>query len=117
MGTFTVGSIVLIKFPFSDLSGAKLRPAILLAYSGNDDWILCQITSNPYSDATAIEVNNSDFKEGSLKRTSYIRPGKLFTGNKSIIDRSIGTVREKVIMELIEKVVVLIQGKMKNQPE
>jgi len=40
------GSVVLVKFPFSDLSSSKLRPAVVLAAAGRDDWILCQITSN-----------------------------------------------------------------------
>jgi mRNA interferase MazF len=47
MGPLTVGSVVLIPFPFSDLSRAKLRPAIALAQTLRDDWILCQVTSNP----------------------------------------------------------------------
>ncbi len=48
------GSIVLVNFPFSDLSAAKLRPAIVLASAERDDWILCQLTSNPYSDPNAV---------------------------------------------------------------
>jgi mRNA interferase MazF len=39
---------VLVLFPFSDLSQAKLRPAVTLANSGRGDWILCQVTGNPY---------------------------------------------------------------------
>lgn len=37
MGSPSAGSVVLVKFPFSDLSSAKLRPAIVLAASGRDD--------------------------------------------------------------------------------
>ncbi len=110
MVTFTVGSVVLVKFPFSDLSGAKLRPAVLLAYSGNEDWILCQITSNPYADAKAIELNDDDFKEGSLHRTSYIRPGKLFTANLTIIDHRVGIIKDAVVSNLTNKVIALIKG-------
>ena len=72
----TVGSVVLVPFPFSDLSEAKLRPALALADSGRDDWILCQITSNPYSDPRAVELTDADFDTGSLRLTSYARPGK-----------------------------------------
>jgi hypothetical protein len=43
----TAGAVVLPPFPFSDLSQAKLRPAIVLADVGRDDWILCQLTSTP----------------------------------------------------------------------
>jgi mRNA interferase MazF len=48
------GSVVLVAFPFSDLSASKLRPAIVLASAERDDWILCQVTSNPYADQNAI---------------------------------------------------------------
>lgn len=40
------GSVLLVPFPFSDLSRAKLRPAVVLADSDRGDWILCQVTSN-----------------------------------------------------------------------
>jgi mRNA interferase MazF len=79
--TPTAGSVVLVPFPFSDLSQAKLRPAVALANSGRGDWILCQITSNPYADARAIEITDASFDSGSLFVTSYARPGKLFTAN------------------------------------
>jgi len=67
---------VLVRFPFSDLSSSKLRPAVVLAFTGRDDWILCQVTSNPYSDSTALRINESDFEIGSLKKVSYARPCK-----------------------------------------
>ena len=41
MVALTAGAVVLIHFPFSDLSRSKLRPAIVLADSGKNGWILC----------------------------------------------------------------------------
>jgi mRNA interferase MazF len=70
-----------VPFPFSDLSQAKLRPAIALADAGRDDWILCQVTSNPYGDSRAVRLTVSSFDSGSLRADSYARPGKLFTAS------------------------------------
>jgi hypothetical protein len=42
----STGSVVLVPFPFSDLSQAKLRPAVVLASGDRNDWVLCQVTSN-----------------------------------------------------------------------
>ena len=41
MGTFTAGQVVIVHFPFSDLTASKLRPAVVLAEAGRGDWILC----------------------------------------------------------------------------
>lgn len=40
------GTVVLVRFPFSDLSRSKLRPAVVLADVGRGDWILGQVTSH-----------------------------------------------------------------------
>jgi mRNA interferase MazF len=55
------GAIVLVRFLFSALSQSKLRPAIVLADAGRGDWILCQVTSNPYSDARALMLSDESF--------------------------------------------------------
>ena len=54
MAYISVGDIVFVHFPFSDLSKSKLRPALVLADAGKSDLILCQITSQPYTDIKAI---------------------------------------------------------------
>ena len=74
----SVGSVVLVRFPFSDLSSSKLRPALVIASAGQDDWILCQVTSNLYTDPIAIRITDSDFETGSLQRVSYARPDLKF---------------------------------------
>jgi mRNA interferase MazF len=98
-----------VRFPFSDLSNSKLRPAIVLADAKRDDWILCQITSKSYSDAAAIEINSSDFASGSLLKVSYARPGKLFTANNRIMAKETGTLRKQKLDEILESVVLLLR--------
>ena len=63
----SVGTVALVSFPFSDLSASKRRPAFVLSGGEQDDWLLCQITSNPYSDPAAIEITDDDFERGSLQ--------------------------------------------------
>ncbi|MCC6452599.1 MAG: type II toxin-antitoxin system PemK/MazF family toxin [Acidobacteria bacterium] len=84
------GTVVLVRFPFSDLSASKLRPAVVMAQASRDDVILCQITSQAYTDSSAIEIRTSDFESGTLNRISYARPSKLFTANSSLIEKSVG---------------------------
>jgi mRNA interferase MazF len=58
----STGEVVLVPFPFSDLSQSKVRPAICLADAGRGDWVLCQITSNPYGDPAAVLLDTPDFQ-------------------------------------------------------
>lgn len=110
MGSFTAGQIVLLPFPFSDLSQSKIRPALLLGRAGRGDWIACQITSNPYGDPAAISLDSGAFARGDLQRVSYIRPGKLFTGNESIFTSSPAVVHEPVLNRTREAVITMIRG-------
>ena len=110
MVTPSVGSVILILFPFSDLSATKLRPALIVASSGRDDWVCVQITSNPYADSRAIKLDNTDFKTGSLHRSSYIRPGKLFTANQSLFRRCVGKIKKNKLDEVRTTIISLLQG-------
>jgi mRNA interferase MazF len=110
MVTPTVGSVVLVPFPFSDLSEAKLRPALVLADSGRDDWILCQITSNPYADPRAVELTDADFDTGSLRVTSYARPGKLFTASSSLMVSEAGNLSQATLQSIVQAVIDLLRS-------
>ena len=63
MGALAARAVVLVSFPFSDLSQSKLRPAVVLAFAGRDDWILSQITSKSYGDEQAITIDDDSFLE------------------------------------------------------
>jgi mRNA interferase MazF len=112
--TPAVGSVILVPFPFSDLSHSKLRPAVALVDVAKGDWILCQITSKPYSDSRAIELNNNSFDTGSLHLVSYARPGKLFTANQSLIVRQVGVLKDDTLKQIVEAVVELLREGLKT---
>jgi mRNA interferase MazF len=99
VGPLAAGAIVLLPFPFSDLSQAKLRPALVLAPAGQGDWILCQITSNPYADGQALRLTDADFASGTLARESFVRPGKLFTAHQSLVVRAVGLLKTGRLLE------------------
>jgi mRNA interferase MazF len=109
MGSFAAGAVVLVRFPFSDLSQTKLRPAVLLANCDRDDWLLCQVTSNSYSDSRAIQITDTDFRSGSLHLTSYARPGKLFTAHRSLISSDVGMLRDESLKQIIDAIIRLLQ--------
>lgn len=109
MGLPAAGAVVLVPFPFSDLSRAKLRPALVLADAGRGDWVLCQITSNPYADPHAVMLGEDDFATGSLRVKSYVRPGKLFTASESLITSKVGHLQPAALVHAVNAVIALLR--------
>jgi mRNA interferase MazF len=99
----------LIHFPFSDLSETKLRPAVVLANAERSDWVLCQVTSKPYGDTGAIPIEPGDFTTGSLRLTSFARPGKLFTASQSLMVAQAGILKTALRNRIVESVVTLLR--------
>ncbi len=109
MGLLAAGQVVIVHFPFSDLTASKLRPSVVLAEAGRGDWILCQITSKPYSDSRAVPLDAADFAQGSLRLASYVRPGKLFTANVSLVANQVGALQPGKFSAIRDAVVQMIQ--------
>lgn len=84
MERFVKGDIVVVLFPFSDLTDAVRRPALVIAELDGDDRILCQITSKK-KDINSVEITDADCIQGGLNQTSNVRPSKVFTADKKII--------------------------------
>ena len=107
MAALAAGSVILIPFPFSDLSQSKIRPALVLADVGRGDWVLCQITSKPYADPHAVRLDAADFASGGLELTSYVRPGKIFTANERLMIEAVGRLRGDKLRVVLEAVAAL----------
>lgn len=105
----TAGEVVLVPFPFSDLSQTKVRPAVCLADAGRGDWVLCQITSSPYGDLAAVPLDAPDFASGGLLVASFARPGKLFTAHVGLMVRSVGVLTPVALARVLSQVVVILQ--------
>ena len=110
MGAVQPGVVVLVRFPFSDLSASKLRPAVVLAQAGGVDWVLCQVTSNPYGDPAASPITPASFAFGGLGRESFARPGKAFTASESLFVKTAGRLTSESHRELVRRVVTLLQS-------
>ncbi|WP_421907854.1 type II toxin-antitoxin system PemK/MazF family toxin [Methanolacinia petrolearia] len=107
MEQFVKGDVLVVPFPFSDLSGTKRRPVFVAAVLNGDDLILCQITSRNRNDNYSVPLSDSDFVEGAIKVKSVIRPNRIFTAEKSIILYRIGKVNPAKAGE-VEEVLVRI---------
>jgi mRNA interferase MazF len=108
MGKFVKGDIIVIPFPFSDLSASKRRPALVVATLLGDDLILCQITSQSSTDPYAIAISDIDFKSGGLHKDSNVRPNRIFTADSKIVLYRAGVLAPNKVKEVIDKIIEII---------
>jgi mRNA interferase MazF len=108
MERFIKGDIVVVPFPFSDLSATKRRPALVLAPTVHNDLILCQITSQFNYDDISVEHNDEEIKGGKLGRKSFIRPNKLFTADSGLILYKIGNLKRSTQIQVIDQIIRIL---------
>lgn len=109
MAKFVKGDVVVVPFPFSDLTQAKRRPALVISKLEGDDLILCQITSQSIKDNYAVSLDDENFETGGLKQPSNIRPNRIFTADSNIVLYKVGNLKIEKLNEVIEKVVEIIR--------
>jgi mRNA interferase MazF len=100
------GKIVLIPFPFTDLTATKLRPALVL-YEGEKDVVVAFISSRtdkPKPVDIPINEKNAEFKQTGLKLTSTIKLDKVATISKDLIIGEIGEIGPKLKKEVNRKI-------------
>ena len=95
------GTLVLIPFPFTDLSGHKVRPALVLHnQSGGEDCIVAFITSIKPKKINAYDVLILPTENNGIKSTSVIKVSKIATLQKKIILGELGTIDPQVMVKV-----------------
>ena len=110
MGRFVKGDVVVLPYPFSDLSAFKRRPAVVVAELTGDDLILSQITSHKVADTYAISITNHDFVTGKLRKKSHVRPNRLFTADSQIILYRAGRLNSSKMSEIVAKIIEILSA-------
>ncbi|CAA6825865.1 MAG: Unknown protein [uncultured Sulfurovum sp.] len=98
--TYKKGDIVLIHFPFTDLSKSKKRPVLIIKDENSLHDIVCfQITSKSTQN-TLYKIDSTNLKEGELKLISFVKYDKCFTLSSEIIDKKLASIDSKYMDEL-----------------
>ena len=103
------GTVVLTPFPFTDLSGQKVRPAVVVSRSDRpgSDILLAFVTTRqgrPLSGTDLlIEDSHPDFGRTGLKRSSIIKLDKLVTVETTVLLGELGELSEVLLREVGEK--------------
>jgi mRNA interferase MazF len=101
------GDIVLITFPFTDLSGTKLRPAVVLAETPLDITVCFITTQLQWQEAFDIVLTPSS--QNGLRKTSILRVGKIATLDRSLAKGLLGTLNSSEVALLNTKLRELLQ--------
>lgn len=115
---FNQREIVLVPFPFSDLSSSKRRPVLIVSNdrynASHNEVVVCVITSNLFSDEYSLPLSNNDLEYGMLPVSSVVRIHKLFTVDKNLILRKFSLVRSSLFGRVRESLTLLFD---QNTPE
>ncbi len=99
MPTYSKGSVVLVRYPFSDLTSAKVRPAIAVSTSHqSQDVFVVPLTSKTDRLLTGEFVMN-DWKEAGLNVASAVKRG-LFTIHQDLIIKKVGAISSQDASQL-----------------
>ena len=89
--------------PYTNLSEAKKRPALVIAKLKGENVILAQITTVKREDEDLISLTKKDFASGLLKYDSFVMPSILTTAESSSIIYKIGKIKQEKIKEVEKK--------------
>ncbi|RME83255.1 MAG: type II toxin-antitoxin system PemK/MazF family toxin [Caldilineae bacterium] len=110
------GQVVVFRFPHTDLSAAKLRPALLLGKLPGeyDDWLICMISSQTrqYIEGfdEIVKESDQDFGESGLKVASVIRVGRLAVVSGDILVGAIGTISPERLHRIRQNLMKWLSG-------
>lgn len=97
------GDLLLVPFPFSDLSAAKRRPVLALtAADRHGDFIELPVTSRPQTEY-GLPIAAADLVSGYLPAASWVRTNRIVTLNAGLVVKTIGRVSDRVVAKAVER--------------
>jgi mRNA interferase MazF len=103
------GAVVVLNFPFSDLTQTKRRPAPTIADLTGDDLVLCRITTRARTDECSIRIDGADFVAGGLNQSSRIRPNRWFTAGSRIIVYRAGHISPAKLDQAVDRLIAILR--------
>jgi mRNA interferase MazF len=100
---FERGDIVLVPYPFTDLSASKRRPVLALTTpDAYGDFIGLPITSRPRPEH-GVAIVQGDMARGKLPASSWIRTDRIVTLSSSLVIKTVARVSERILAEAVEQ--------------
>ena len=106
------GDLVLLSYPFSNLEGGKVRPALIISNNlfnkKSDDCIMVPLTSVIKNEPYSVIINQKNLESGRLLKVNRIRIDKIFSVEKNLIRLRIGRVNKETFENIKREFLKLI---------
>ncbi|HLD42774.1 MAG TPA: type II toxin-antitoxin system PemK/MazF family toxin [Candidatus Nanoarchaeia archaeon] len=96
--------LVLLPYPFSDLEGTKVRPAIVVSNNSfnkkSADCIMVPLTTVIKNEPCSVIIDQQNMASGRLMKQSRVRADKIFAVEKRLVSMKIGTITDKTFEKI-----------------
>jgi len=107
------GDLLLVPFPFSDQSGKKVRPVIVISNEkfneNSEDVLVVGVTSSSSRDAYTINLANKDLDGGNLLTPCYVKIENILKIDKELVIKKIGKINKSKLKEITKKISEITQ--------
>ncbi len=107
------GTLLLVPFPFSNQTGKKVRPVIVISNNefnkNSEDILVVGVTSNMSKDKYTIDLTNKDLEEGKLLIPCYIKVENILRIDKELIIKKIGKIKQSILNNVVSKISEIIK--------
>lgn len=109
MTTYNKKDITLVPFPFSELTYAKKRPALVLANIPSRDELICMMLTSTKKIDPSVDVPINNLAGTGLPKPTVARTSRLFTFNGSLVNKRIGKIDDSEFKRIVGKVIRLLK--------
>lgn len=106
-------AVLLVPFPFSDQSGRKVRPVVVISNEDfnrySDDILVIGLTSNLTKDKYSLDMDNNDLEEGKLFTKCYIKVENILKIDKELVLKKIGRIKKEKFSKTINILLTIIK--------
>jgi mRNA interferase MazF len=98
------GEIVLIPFPYTDMSSKKVRPVFVVRDSVDEDVLVAPISTNVNRSKNDYLIGNEDYEGAPLPVTSCLRYEKLVTLSSGLVLKKVAALKTAVTSKIQNKI-------------
>jgi len=105
--------LLLVPFPFSDQSGKKIRPVIVISNNEfnehSEDFVVVGVTSNITKDKYTLGLTNNDLEKGKLFTQCCIKVDNILKIDKDLIIKKIGEIKKDKLKRINDIIIKIIK--------